>query len=714
MKQILQSLRTGATSVVAVPCPALTPHSVLVRTSRTLVSSGTERMLLQFGKAGWAEKARQQPDKVRLVLDKIRTDGLLPTIETVLNKLDQPLPLGYCNVGRIVAIGDAVHDFGIGDRVLSNGRHAEIVSVPARLCARVPDAVSDDEASFGVLAAVALQGIRLANPTLGESVAVIGLGLVGLLAIRLLRANGCRVIAYDIDGDRLALARQCGAETCAAASGADAVAAAMTFSRGIGIDAVLLTASTTSEEPVRLAAQMSRKRGRIILVGVAGMQLSRADFYEKELSFQVSCSYGPGRYDPRYEEKGLDYPVGFVRWTEQRNFVAVLDMMAEGRLDARSLVSHRFPIAEAERAYELLAGNEASLGILIDYPSPQSPDASNALARTIAVGKQAARAGSGRRVDAPRIAVIGAGNYAMQVLLPALRATPAVLDTVVSLGGATGSHAARKFGFERASTDFDEVVASERIDALVIATRHDTHADMARAALSAGKHVFVEKPLAVTSKQVDSVAAVIAAAMPSPPILMVGFNRRFAPFVIRAKQILAGIAQPKAMVMTVNAGVVPAGHWTHDDVSGGGRIIGEGCHFIDLLRFLADAPIVAQTTVGMADATHDTASVSLAFADGSIGTIHYFANGHRSMPKERLEIFVGGRILRIDNYRRMDGYGWSTRVASRAWKQDKGQTTCVNAFVAAVATGTPSPIPVAEVLEVARVSLAVDAELSGR
>ncbi len=700
---------------MTVPCPAVSPHNLLVRTSRTLVSSGTERMLLQFGKAGWAEKARQQPDKVRLVLDRIRTDGLIPTIETVLSKLDQPLPLGYCNVGRVVAVGSAIHEFAVGDRVLSNGRHAEVVSVPARLCARVPDTVPDDEACFGVLAAIALQGIRLANPTLGESVAVIGLGLIGLLAIRLLKANGCRVIAYDIDPARLTLAEQCGAETCAVASGADAVAAAMTFSRGIGIDAVLLTANTTSEEPVHLAAQMSRKRGRIVLVGVTGMQLSRTDFYEKELSLQVSCSYGPGRHDPTYEEQGRDYPVGFVRWTEQRNFVAVLDMMAEGRLAAASLISHRFPIGNAELAYEVLASSEQSLGIVIDYPSP-SPDTSvpDPLARTITVASPTTRA-SGPR-GRPRVAVVGAGNYATQVLIPALRLTPAVLDTVVSLSGATGRHAGHKFGFERASTDFDEVVAADRIDAVIIATRHDTHATMAQAALAAGKHVFVEKPLAVSGHQVDLVADAYATATARAkprPILMVGFNRRFAPHVVRARELVAGIAEPKAMVMTVNAGAVPEGHWTHDDVAGGGRIIGEGCHFIDLLRFLVGAPIAHHTVAGMRSRTRDTASVSLSFEDGSIGTIHYFANGQRAIPKERLEIFVGGKILRLDNYRRLEGFGWSGRVSSRSWRQDKGQARCMGAFVAAVAAGTTSPIPCDELLEVARISIAVDGQLSG-
>jgi predicted dehydrogenase len=675
-------------------------------------------MLLQFGKAGWAQKARMQPDKVRLVLDKIRTDGLLPTVETVLSRLDQPLPLGYCNVGRVVAIGESVRGFSVGDRVLSNGRHAEVVSVPAQLCARIPDAVSDDEASFGVLGAIALQGIRLANPTLGESVAVIGLGLIGILAVKLLKANGCRVIAFDIDRGKLAIARACGAEACDLSSPTDAVAAAAAFSRGIGIDAVLLTASTSSEEPVHLAAQMSRKRGRIVLVGVTGMQLSRADFYEKELTFQVSCSYGPGRYDPAYEDKGQDYPVGFVRWTEQRNFVAVLDMMAEARLSATTLISHRFSIDEAQQAYELLTGQTPTMGIMIDYPAGANADSHILLDTTVAAHQTASRFVRRHPSAArPRVAVIGAGNYAMNVLIPAIRRTAAVLDTVVSLGGASGSHAGGKYGFERVSSDYRETIRSDRIDAVVIATRHDTHAVMVCEALAAGKHVFVEKPLAVTDIQIDLVADAYSQGRPENvigPIVMVGFNRRFAPHVVKAKELLAGLTQPKAFVMTVNAGAIPASHWTQDGDIGGGRIVGEGCHFIDLLRFLAGAPIVGHAVVGMDSPTHDTATVSLLFGDGSIGTVHYLANGHRSVPKERLEIFACGKILRLDNFRRLEGFGWATRASSRAWRQDKGQAACMKAFVAAVSDGTASPIAFEELIEVARVSVRVDRELSGR
>mgnify|MGYP003565053204 FL=1 len=372
MKQILQSLKTGATEVAEVPIPRASRGSLLIQTSQTLVSAGTERMLVEFGKAGWIDKARQQPDKVRMVLDKIKTDGLQPTLEAVFNKLDQPLPLGYCNVGRVAEVGTGVTGLAAGDRVISNGKHAEVVSVPLNLCAKVPDAVSDEEAAFTVLGTIALQGIRLVAPTLGETVVVTGLGLVGLMTVQLLRANGCRVLGLDFDPEKLAMARQFGAEVVDLSTGQDPVVAAETFSRGRGVDAVIVTAATQSSEPMHQAALMCRKRGRIVLVGVTGLELSRDDFFKKELTFQVSASYGPGRYDPNYEEKGQDYPVGFVRWTEQRNFEAVLDMMAMGQLDVKPLISHRFAIGEAEQAYELVGGAGPSLGILLTYPGGRS------------------------------------------------------------------------------------------------------------------------------------------------------------------------------------------------------------------------------------------------------------------------------------------------------------------------------------------------------
>ncbi len=702
MKQVLQNLKDGSTEVADVPTPRAGRGQLLIRTTRTLVSAGTERMLVDFGKAGFIEKARQQPDKVRMVLDKVRTDGLLPTLAAVRNKLDQPLPMGYCNVGTVAEVGAGVTGFQVGDRVASNGKHAECVAVPVNLCAKVPDGVSDEAASFTVLGAIALQGLRLVQPTLGETVVVTGLGLIGLVTVQLLRANGCRVLGLDFDADKLALARRFGAEVVDLRSGADPVAAAMAYTQGRGVDAVIVTASTRSSEPIHQAALMSRKRGRIVLVGVTGLELSRADFFEKELTFQVSCSYGPGRYDPHYEDQGHDYPLGYVRWTEQRNFEAVLDTLASGRLDVAPLVSHRFPIADASTAYAVVGGAEPSLGIVLQFAEPG--DTPPPPARVVALRPAApARPVAGQ----PGISVIGAGNYAGAVLVPAFRDAHARLVKIASAGGASSVHLGRKFGFAEATTDSESVLRDAATDAVVISTRHDTHADYVVRALQAGKHVFVEKPLALTEAEVDRIEAAAAAA---PGLqLMVGFNRRFAPHVRRVRSLLAGVTGPKTFVMTVNAGAIPATHWTQDPAVGGGRLVGEGCHFIDLLRHLAGAPIVAFDVATQRAATPDTASITLRFDDGSLGTVLYLANGSKAFPKEQLEVFAGGRVLQLDNFRRLTGYGWPGFSALKLWRQDKGQTDCAAAFVRAVREGGPAPIPLDELLEVARVSIRVEA-----
>ncbi len=707
MKQVLQNLKTGATEVADIPAPRVGSGQLLIGTRCTLVSAGTERMLVEFGRAGLLDKARQQPDKVRMVLDKIRTDGLLPTLEAVRNKLDQPMAMGYCNVGEVLEVGTGVSGFAPGDRVASNGRHAEVVAVPANLCAKVPDGVADEAAAFTVVGAVALQGARLAQPTLGECVAVIGMGLIGLLTVQLLRANGCRVLGIDFDGARLALARELGAETVDLSAGGDPVAAGLSaFSRGRGVDAVLITASTQSDEPVRQAARMCRKRGRIVLVGVTGLELSRADFYEKELSFQVSCSYGPGRYDAEYEEKGHDYPVGFVRWTEQRNFEAVLDMMAAGRLDMGRLVSHRFPIVEAEKAYALLGRGgegEPSLGILLTYPAASEQADFQLRRNTVQVCAHAGDALSG----VPALGLIGAGNYAGAVLIPAFKATGARLKTVASAQGVSAVHAARRFGIETATTDANTIVGDPDVNAVVITTRHDSHARFVLAALEHGKHVFVEKPLCLTLAELDAIEQAYRAKLQagSAPLVMVGFNRRFAPQVQRMTALLAAVSGPKSFVMTVNAGAVPAGHWTQDPSVGGGRIVGGACHFIDLLRFLTGSSITECRRSAMTAATGDTVTLQLGFADGSIGTVHYLSNGSKSFPKERLEVFCAGRVLQLDNFRRLRGYGWPGFGRMNLWRQDKGQRACAAAFVRAVQAGGPAPIPFDELIEVSRVTI---------
>jgi predicted dehydrogenase len=520
------------------------------------------------------------------------------------------------------------------------------------------------------------------------------------------------VLGVDFDSARLAMAGQFGAETVDLSGGLDPLAAASDFSRGRGIDAVIITAATKSSEPVSQAAHMCRKRGRIVLVGVTGLELSRADFYEKELSFQVSCSYGPGRYDPAYEEGGHDYPVGFVRWTEQRNLEAVLDLMADGRLNVAPLITHRVPIDQAQHAYDVLTRREPAMGIILQYPQDEIIG-TRTLERTIALKSSTAErdAALPHAGSAVRIGVIGSGNYGTRVLLPAFKAAGVQFVTVASRSGITGLHAARHIDAEETTTDAATVLARDDIDAVVIATRHDSHARYVCQALAAGKSVFVEKPLVIGSDELVEVMAAHDRAVTQYPTLtlMVGFNRRFAPHIVKARQLLESIAEPKCLVMTVNAGAIPLEHWTQDRDAGGGRLIGEGCHFVDLLRFLVGAPIadyeVRSIGKPVGGTSSDKFTLTLGFQDGSIGTLHYFANGHRSFSKERLEIFCANRVLQLENFRRMTAFGWSGFRKMNLWRQDKGQRACTEEFVNAVRHGTPSPIPFGELVAVSRVCI---------
>lgn len=698
MKQILQSLKTGKTEISEVPLPAVHDREVLVQTHNSLVSAGTERMLVEFGKAGWIEKAKQQPDKVKMVLDKIKSDGLAPTIESVFAKLEQPLPLGYCNAGKIMQVGKGVLGFQKGDRVVSNGQHAEFVSVPQILCAKIPDSVSDEEASFAVLGSIALQGIRLAKPTLGESVVVMGAGLIGLMTIQLLRAQGCRVMAVDFDKSRLQLASEFGAEIMDLSSGGDVVDVVHGFSRGYGADAVLITVSSKSNDPVSHAAKMSRKRGRIILIGVTGLGLSRADFYEKELTFQVSCSYGPGRYDPGYEEKGNDYPIGFVRWTEQRNFQAVLDMMAEKKLNVRPLISHRYSISEAEKAYDLILSSNPSLGILLEYEIQEFNKEDNLIHL-----KKPKSLGEGDI----GLSFIGSGSFATKVLIPAFQKTGVSLLGIASKNGVSGSTYGKKFGFQQTTTDVEKLLQDEKSKVVVIASKHDSHAKYVKMALSAGKHVFVEKPLCLTHDELRDLEEFYEtlSGNENTPSLMVGYNRRFSPQIKKIKELLSYYNEPKSFILTVNAGQIPTGHWLHDEEIGGGRILGEGCHFIDLLRFLSGSAIKGFTKSSMNSENGDTTSIQLSFRDGSIGTMHYFANGSKEFPKERMEVFCSGKVLQLDNFRKLRGFSWPGFRSMNLRKQDKGHHACVHSFIESLREGKPSPISIKEIFEVTRVSI---------
>ncbi|MGA6134715.1 bi-domain-containing oxidoreductase [Acinetobacter dispersus] len=704
MKQILQDMANGGTTVTEAPVPQSSKGHLLISTTTSLISAGTERMLVGFGKASLIDKARQQPEKVKMVLEKVQTDGLLTTYDAVKSKLAQPLALGYCNVGIVHEVGANVDDFQVGDRVVSNGPHADMVKVPKNLCAKIPDNVSDESASFAVVASIGLQGIRLAQPTLGESFVVTGAGLIGLLTIQMLRANGCRVLAIDFDQSKLDLAKQFGAEICNPGKGEDPVAVGLAFSRGVGVDGVIITASTKVSDPVIQAARMSRKRGRIILVGVTGLELNRADFYEKELSFQVSCSYGPGRYDTGYEDKGNDYPLGFVRWTEQRNFVAVLDMMAAGTLNVEPLITQRFEFEDAPKAYDALTEDKSGLGLLLKYNSPvETRLEKRVVLRPISIEPKNAVVG-----------FIGAGNYASRVLIPAFKKASSQLHTIVTSGGINGVIHGEKTGFAEASTDLDGLLNNKDINTVAIATRHNSHAYFVERVLSAGKNVFVEKPLALTVEEIEKIEAVYNQNIQNNQYarVMVGFNRRFSPQVQKMKTLLDTVKEPKSFIMTMNAGAIPADHWTQDNAVGGGRIIGEACHFIDLIRFLAGSKIVSiqARRMGETDAVQvleDKASITLGFEDGSFGTIFYLANGASSFPKERVEVFTAGRVLQLDNFRKLKAFGWPGFNKMNLWRQDKGQDACAAVFVDSIRDGKEAPIPADEIFEVARVTIQV-------
>ncbi|ASF13685.1 MULTISPECIES: bi-domain-containing oxidoreductase [unclassified Shewanella] len=705
MKQILQDMAKGGSTIVEAPAPKVTINHVVINTSTTLISAGTERMLVDFGKASLIDKARQQPEKVKMVLEKVQTDGLLITVDAVRSKLGQPLPLGYCNVGVVEAVGKGAEQFKPGDRVVSNGPHADVARVPKNLCAKIPDNVSDEAAAFTVVASIGLQGIRLVEPTLGESVVVTGVGLIGLLTVQLLRAQGCRVLAIDFDQRKLELAKQFGAEICNPGAGEDPVAAGMAFSRGHGVDAVIITASTKSNDPVTQAARMSRKRGRIVLVGVTGLELNRADFYEKELTFQVSCSYGPGRYEPDYEQKGMDYPLPFVRWTEQRNFEAVLDMLSAGALNVEALITHRFIFENAADAYAVLTDDKTALGILLKYPS----EFKQRHIRSVSLSQASFNA------DKPTLGFIGAGNYASRVLIPAFKAAGAQLHTISTSGGINSVIHGEKSGFANASTDTQALLENTEINAAVIVTQHNSHAYFTEQALLNGKHVFVEKPLAITIDELTKVEAAYSQTG-GKQLLMLGFNRRFSPQIQKMKSLLNAVKEPKSFIMTMNAGAIPEDHWTQDNAVGGGRIIGEACHFVDLMRYLAGSEIVSVQARRMGDNPHqaiteDKAAIILGFADGSFGTIQYFANGSSSFPKERIEVFTAGRVLQLDNFLKLKGFGWPGFSKMNLWRQDKGQVTCCQAFLAAINEGKECPIPAEQVFEVARVSIEIAEQL---
>lgn len=684
MRQILQHLRTGEMEIADVPTPRPGRGEVLVASRRTLISAGTERMLVEFGQANLIGKIRRQPEKVKQVLDKLKTDGIAPTLEAVFRKLDEPLSLGYCSAGVVVDVGEGVHDLRPGDRVASNGNHAEFACVPRNLCAPIPEGVDDESAAFTVMGAIALQGVRLAMPTFGERFVVFGMGLLGLLTVQLLRGSGCEVLAVDVNAARLKLAESFGASTVDAGAGGDPVRAALAWTNGRGVDGAIIAASAKTDDIVHQAAQSCRKRGRIVLVGVVGLNLRRSDFYEKELTFQVSCSYGPGRYDEAYEQSGQDYPLGFVRWTEGRNFEAVLGAMANGSLRVGDLVTHRFALGDALAAYGLVTDDPSALGVVLEYPE----DAPRAA--TVRLRERPASPSRGRTVG-----LVGTGAFAKAVLLPALKKADARIKWVAAKSkGVSLVHAARKAGAEEATMDHRQILDDPEVNAVFVVVGHHLHARFACEALAAGKHVFVEKPLAITPAQMAEVRA--AHASRPDRILAVGFNRRFSPHAAKMRELLRGRSEPLCMAMTVNAGEIPSDSWIHDPARGGGRIIGEACHFIDLMASLADSPVVEASAMSAGKGPaikSDRVAISLRFADGSLGTVNYFANGSKSYPKETMEVFSDGRILRLENFRTLRGWGFRDFSTFSTARQDKGHEAEVRLFMDRVEKGGAAPIP---------------------
>jgi predicted dehydrogenase/threonine dehydrogenase-like Zn-dependent dehydrogenase len=689
MKQVVQNFRTGELKVEELPPPALRAGGVLVRTACSLISPGTERTIVETAQSSLIGKARERPDLVRQVVDTFKREGLRSTYEKVKARLTKLAPLGYSASGVVTAVASDVREFRVGDRVACAGggyaTHAEVIFVPKNLCCKLPEAVSLEAGSYTTVGAIALQGVRQADPRLGESVAVIGLGLVGQLTVQLLKAAGCRVLGVDIDAKACELAKSSGADAVAC-DNRSARAACDALTEGRGADCILITAGTKSSEPIELAAELARDRARVVVVGLVGMDVPRHSFYAKELELRLSRSYGPGRYDSAYEEKGNDYPIGYVRWTEKRNMEAFLRLVGERKISTELLTTHRFKVVDALEAYNLILNRdgERTCGVVLEYPGVAEAASSIQLlpVRSAAVGELGA-------------SFIGAGDFGRGVLLPIVkRAAKVRLRGVAAATGLSARNAGEQFGFGYSTTDYQEILNDEESQIVFIATRHDSHARMAAEALNRGKHVFVEKPLATN---IDGLREVAAAARESRGLLMVGYNRRFAPLAREIKQRFAQRAGPMTIVYRVNAGQLPGEHWTHDAVEGGGRIIGEVCHFIDFIQFLTDALPSRVSAIGVPQAqsaglVDDSAIISLSMSDGSAASIVYTASGDRSLAKEHIEVFCDQSFARIDDFKSgvfIRG-GKSTRLGGSS--QDKGHTAEISSFLNAVQSGAEAPI----------------------
>lgn len=690
--------------MVEVPTPLAQPGMALVRTAASLVSAGTERMLVDFASKSLLGKARSRPDLARQVFDKARREGVLTTVEAAFNRLEEPMPLGYSSAGTIAGIGEGIRGFKVGQRVACGGGgyavHAEYALVPQNLLAALPDNVDIESAAFTTLGAIALHGFRLAEASVGEQVTVIGLGLLGLLTVALANAAGCKVLGTDLDPNRVQLAKEMGAEVAVTRDKAEA--AAQSISRGRGSDVILICADTRSSDPVELAGTIARDKANVVATGAVGLEIPRKVYFEKELSFINSRSYGPGRYDPSYEEDGQDYPIGYVRWTEGRNLESFIDLLASERIDVHPLITHRFPIEQAPKAYDLIAGDrdQPFLGILLTYGSkePEEGEVSLPADDQTTIGQiqseQQTEAGSGEI----KLGLLGAGNFASAIMLPALSKVNGIeLTGVASASGLSAQNAASRFNFRYATSDGNKILEDPAINTVAILTRHHLHAQLVIAALKAGKHVFCEKPLAITSEDIEEVFGILNKISGHSQVLMVGFNRRFAPFSQQLKAFLGDRQEPLMANYRVNAGYLPASHWLHDLSQGGGRIIGEGCHFIDFLTFLVGEAPKSVAALALPDEGHyqeDNVHLSFTFPDGSIGTVDYLANGDKAFPKERLEVFTAGQVGVLDDFRTLELVQNGKRQYHRArLRQDKGHRAEWQTFTDAVIHGGPPPIP---------------------
>ena len=712
MKTILQNYRKGDLTVMEVPPPALAPGGVLVRNAVSLVSAGTERLMVEFARKGLLGKARARPDLVRQVLSKARRDGVISTLETIRTRLDIPVPLGYSSAGTVIAVGEGVDRFQPGDRVACAGAgyasHAEIAFIPANLAAKLPEGVDFESAAFTTLGAIALQGLRLAELELGETVAVIGLGLLGILTVQLARASGCQVIGMDPNPERCRLAKQFGIDE-ALPDAAGFAGSCRRLTDNYGADKVIVTASTKTSEPLALAGEVARDRATVVAVGATGMEIPRETYFKKELTFRISRSYGPGRYDPEYEKKGRDYPIGYVRWTENRNMQAFLQQVGAGQVDLAPLITHRFPIEEALKAYALITGktDEPYLGILLTYPPAPAQE------EELIAGRPASPVS--RRPDRPYaapdallgIGFLGAGQFAVSTLIPALKKSPRVrLVGVCTQTGVSAQTIKNKFGFHYATTVEQEVITDPDIDVVVIATRHNLHCRQVIASLEAGKHVFSEKPLCLNREELEKISKtyteVCGGGNSHKPVLQVGYNRRFSPMAHELKAFFQGVREPLLIHYRVNAGYIPPDHWVHDPQEGGGRIIGEVCHFVDFLIFLAGSlpkQVGAVALPNQGRYRDDNVAVTLTFANGSVGVITYAANGDKAFPKERVEVFGGGATAVLDNFRRLEMVKDGRRNVSKSrLRQDKGFSSEWAAFLQAVRDpNAPAPLTFQEI-----------------